>query len=167
MMAAITALRTQMQTLVENQQQQRGGGGRFGPPRAAIWGNQPSTGGGRGFDIDCLYCGRLGHPMMQCELYAHDQAANGSFYHMRSGTLKVYNQFVEIPAGASPAAAVALHRGNRFVPMPGPPTPNEPKGAPQTSTNMMSVVSAARPTEKVQVGLSRAEPRIEEWKSED
>ena len=182
MIAAISALNAQIQTLTEVQRQQAqqrgigGGGGGYarGPypgaqprdsqQRTPIWGNQPS---GRGFEMDCHYCGRLGHPMMQCELYAHDQGANGVFYHARSNTLKIYNQFTDIPTGASPAAAVAVARGARFIPMPGPQTANEPKPAPQTSTNMMSVVATVTSAEKVPASLARAEPRIEEWKSDE
>ena len=170
MMAAISALNSQMQALVESQQQRaqypppRDWNRSPFPPRTNSWGNQPSGGG---FSGECGYCGVPGHLIAQCELYGHDRAANGVYYQFRTNSLKVYGTFVPVAAGASPAAAVAEFRGNRFIPMGPPPTVQAQAPNPPTSTNMMSVVSAGSARETVSVGISRVEPRIEEWHSDE
>ena len=177
MMAAITALSTQVQALVEGQklpQQQPYRASQPMPwerpqqyPRATPgWGNKP-TDPWQTFDRDCAYCGKIGHLMMQCDLYNHDQAANGVFYSMRARLLKVYGREVAVATGATPAAAAAEYRGPRFIPMPGPAPPAEPPAPAPTSTNMMSVVGAVKAKEAVSTGLSHTEPRIVEWKSDE
>ena len=167
MLATLTALQNDLRMLREEQRAQPSYGNRGGytpqpyNQRSNTYGSRPADGGFRG---RCAYCDEIGHMMMSCGIYRHDQAANGVFFHFTQQRLKVDGRDVPMAPGASPRDAAAEFLGQRYVPS--APADYPARDAPQTSTNMMNVVRATGPP-TTHTGIAIAEPRIQEWITED